>query len=684
MVQTTLPLGTCLSGRYRIDGVIGIGGFGITYLGYHQDMENFCAIKEFFISGKCLREANGCSVVYQGLSDEQYEKFKSRFFQEAQNLNKLQHPNVVHVLDVFEENGTVYIVMDFIEGKTLQNKITREGPLSYELAVNYIGQIADAVGYCHKRHLLHRDIKPDNIMITPDDRAILIDFGSARGFVNDEVQYHTTILTQGYAPLEQYTGTSKKGNYTDIYSLGGVFYFALTGQKPLDATDRAQQIHMPTPREINPAIPIEAERTILKAMEMNPQDRFQKVSEFMDSLVGTQDYAESANQEALQPRPSQQSINNAKINNRRGLWIFWSLFLVLLSTYIGVCIYEDESYLNISPEEVEIAADGGKKTIDIYSNRRWKVTLGLLSWGSYEKRGDRLILTFDANPQTEERTDYMKVSCLHGKITKRINIKQAGKKPYLTISSSSVSFGSEGGTHHFTISTNEEWETYVATYPWGHLTKSGNSLTLRVDANPNTTSRTDYFKIKSESGITRRVDITQAGKQPYLHLSSQSLSFSSSEETKIIIVDCSTDWSISVQPYSWGHVTKDGNRLLYRVDANNTFSDRTDYIKIKAGNVEKRISVTQERKKTASYLRIEPSSYSFGCSGDAHTFHVYTDGDWRVTTGTASWGHYSTDHSNNTIKIWLDDNCRYTAPSRDDYIIVTAGAKTFKLKFHQS
>jgi serine/threonine protein kinase len=150
--------------------------------------------------------------------------------------------------------------------------------------VNYIAQIAEAVDYIHQRNILHRDIKPDNIIITPENKAVLIDFGSAREFVPDKTKSHTAILTAGYAPLEQYSSEGRRGSYTDIYALGATFYFALTGQKPMDAATRTIET-MPEPKELVPSIPAEANHTIIKAMQLKPANRQQRVEEFMDDLL---------------------------------------------------------------------------------------------------------------------------------------------------------------------------------------------------------------------------------------------------------------------------------------------------------------------------------------------------------------------------------------------------------------
>jgi serine/threonine protein kinase len=275
---------TLQNGKYTVERVIGEGGFGITYYTRHNALGHYFAVKEFFISGYSIRSTLRKTVVLQGIDADVYQKYLQKFIEEAQTLARLDHPNIVRVVDIFEENNTAYIVMQFIEGQTLQQIVDKSGKLDYETAVNYIAQIAEAVAYIHERDILHRDIKPENIIITHENRSVLIDFGSAREFVHDKTAAHTSILTVGYAPLEQYSANSRKGSYSDIYALGGVFYFALTGQKPMDAAARTTET-MKEPREIEASIPAEANRTIIRAMELQPEKRQQKVEEFMAELL---------------------------------------------------------------------------------------------------------------------------------------------------------------------------------------------------------------------------------------------------------------------------------------------------------------------------------------------------------------------------------------------------------------
>ncbi len=285
IIHTELIAETSLcGGKYIIEKKIGAGGFGITYLARHATLERKYAIKEFFLSGYNVRNNETNHISLQGIEEKDFDKFRQRFIDEARTLATLNNDAVVKVIDIFDENGTSYMVMPFVEGITLQSMVEENGPMEYEMAVNYIVRICDALSYIHSKNILHRDVTPDNIIVTPEQKTVLIDFGSARKFVNNKTQRHTTILKQGYAPLEQYSATSRKGAYTDLYSLGGVFYYILTGVRPLDATERTME-KMKEPIELNPKIPEQINAVIMKAMEMDCSDRYQSASELEEDIL---------------------------------------------------------------------------------------------------------------------------------------------------------------------------------------------------------------------------------------------------------------------------------------------------------------------------------------------------------------------------------------------------------------
>ena len=225
-------------GRYRIVRMLGSGGFGITYLGTQTGLERNIVIKEFFMTDYCLRDEYSNLITVPTVSNVEFvERFKDKFLKEARHIAQLKHPNIVNIIDVFEENGTAYYVMDFIEGGSLVEKVQREGSLPENVAKRYILQIADALNYIHQRYMNHLDVKPGNIMLSRNDNAILIDFGLSKQY--DSQTGHQTSTTpvgisHGYAPMEQYKdgGMSEFSPETDIYSLGATLYYLLTGARP--------------------------------------------------------------------------------------------------------------------------------------------------------------------------------------------------------------------------------------------------------------------------------------------------------------------------------------------------------------------------------------------------------------------------------------------------------------------
>ncbi len=281
-----LKVGALLQGgKYKIEKVLGQGGFGITYLATQELLDRKVCIKEFFLKEYCERDEATSHVTLgtQG-SREMVERFKEKFMKEARTISKLYHSNIVHVIEVFEENNTVYYVMDYIEGSSLQDLIKTKGKLSESVAVDYIRQIADALDYIHKRNLNHLDVKPANIMVSrSDNRVILIDFGISKQYdsAGDQTSSTPIGLSHGYAPVEQYKpgGVSTFSPQTDIYALGATLYKLVTGNTPPQIDEGLP----PLPSSLSAPV-VEA---IKKAMQFRKVDRPGSISEFLKILSST-------------------------------------------------------------------------------------------------------------------------------------------------------------------------------------------------------------------------------------------------------------------------------------------------------------------------------------------------------------------------------------------------------------
>ncbi len=277
-----LPSGFILqNGKYKIEKVLGEGGFGITYLGYNTMLDFPVAIKEYFPS-EAVRLGNFTLKITYKNSNTKGESGKAAFLDEGKRLAQFRNPHIARAIDAFEENNTTYLVVEFIEGTPLSELIAIKGKLTPEEVVDYIVQICDPLKEIHDKNMIHQDIKPDNIMITPKNLAVLIDFGSARQFQADKTGRYTQLLTPGYAPLEQYGSNVKRGPFTDIYALGAVMYHALKGEKPPASIDLVygQELDLSGIDEKLASI-------IKKAMSVRIEDRPQTIDEFLSLLKDT-------------------------------------------------------------------------------------------------------------------------------------------------------------------------------------------------------------------------------------------------------------------------------------------------------------------------------------------------------------------------------------------------------------
>ncbi len=267
-------------GKYEILKVLGQGGFGITYLAYFNKLDTKVAIKEFYPKSFCERE--NTSVIPSNSYQELYNSFRNKFLEEAKQLAQFNHENIVKVTDYFEENNTAYFVMEYIEGVTLYDHISKNLKLSIADTLSYIIQIGHALEVLHDKNILHRDVKPQNAIINKSGKVILIDFGAAREIVDSSME-QTAILSHGYAPPEQYERVGKKGPGLDVYSLGATLYHCLTGQIPIPSYTR-YDTPMKEVIELNPGIDEKLNEITMQALEMNLQDRFENVSQLIYEL----------------------------------------------------------------------------------------------------------------------------------------------------------------------------------------------------------------------------------------------------------------------------------------------------------------------------------------------------------------------------------------------------------------
>jgi serine/threonine-protein kinase len=294
-----LPTGHYLQNRkYQLLHVVGQGGFGITYKGilYTEvkgplgkiKTEVPISIKEYFFKDYCYRVADTCAVdVHSETGKQLFDKFREKLIKEAKILSDVHHPHIVNVLDVFEENNTAYIAMEYIEGHSLKYILEKEGILPEGIVLKYIHQIGQALRFVHEKNILHLDIKPSNILIDKNDNARLIDFGVSKRYDTEDRETSTTMLTlsKGFASIEQYDneGTQVFSPCPDIYSLGATMYNLLTGRIPTESILRATK-PLENPSERNSDITPKTEEVILKAMQINPADRFQTIAGMMEAL----------------------------------------------------------------------------------------------------------------------------------------------------------------------------------------------------------------------------------------------------------------------------------------------------------------------------------------------------------------------------------------------------------------
>lgn len=283
----SLPAGYQLH-WYTIEQVIGQGAFGITYLAEDVNLSRKVAIKEYMPAQLAVRADDKSA---QPVSLEEAEKYfwgKDRFLNEARLLADVKHPNIVQVLSVFETNNTAYMVMQYERGESLDNILKRHGTLDQAQLLEVLYPIMEGLEFIHSRHIIHRDVKPGNIYIREDGPPVLLDFGSARRSLQTRTAKLTSLVTPGYAPIEQYGArANKQGPWTDIYGLGATLHRSITGSPPPDAINRSESIvtesldtYCPTATKTEYEFCPALITAIQEALKFKPQDRPQSITEW--------------------------------------------------------------------------------------------------------------------------------------------------------------------------------------------------------------------------------------------------------------------------------------------------------------------------------------------------------------------------------------------------------------------
>ncbi|MBD5305962.1 MAG: protein kinase [Bacteroides sp.] len=384
------------NGTYRIEKVLGQGSFGITYLATAKfttqgnlgtmDVEAKVAIKEFFMSEVNGRSEDGSTV--EGSTGSVFSNYRKKFKKEAENLSKLEHPNIVKVFDVFDENNTTYYVMEFLEGQNLDDYIKQYGFIEESEAIKIISEIGNALAYMHSKRMLHLDIKPKNIMRKSDGKDYLIDFGLSKQFTDDGEPESSTSIglgTPGYAPIEQ-AEYKQDGSFPatlDVYALGATLFKMLTGKRPPESTYILNE-GFPENELTAKSVSDNTRSVLEKAMAPIKKQRFQTVKSFINGFVEERTIVDPTpkpkpipkSQPTPKPKPElEQEPQPAPTSNKSSFkWIWWVATIAII--IVGFIIWRNNHQPQPTTDDVVVLEPEKPKIPSIITDMEWDSPLG--------------------------------------------------------------------------------------------------------------------------------------------------------------------------------------------------------------------------------------------------------------------------------------------------------------------
>ena len=350
MEKDNLEIGMYLKKRYCVLKVLGIGGFGITYLAEDTDLQQNVVIKEYYpreIAGRIYDKDGNMNVVPREKdSRRRFLKGKKDFLKEARRMSKLfDIPEVVKVLDWFEENGTAYLAMEYIRGISLDNYLQNQDvPFSFQQAWKMLEPVAEALEKIHKTGIIHRDLNPGNLMMEENGTIKIIDFGSARPYLETE-KTMTILIKKGYAPPEQYIKKGKQGPWTDVYALCATIYEMVTGVRPEPSIQRIEKDELYPPSAYGAEILPEEEELLFRGLEVNPKQRFRNMNEVCCALNNVQNSVKEG---------------DVKIKQKRWIILLATAFTVVVLCTVGGTVF----WLNMKdePEKTQYAGSYGRQS----------------------------------------------------------------------------------------------------------------------------------------------------------------------------------------------------------------------------------------------------------------------------------------------------------------------------------